>query len=174
MWVRESGKQAYLGGYASEEEAAEAHDVAALKCHGLKAKTNFHLSRHACPSGHLSGGNRMLALSASCRACLCPGTECPTGQPCRQPNPFQPPPRSGPSAAAAGLQTLTCCMIDVLSCRASDMARLHAVHLGRHLHPDAGMQLCWHASSRWTWMSWSWLSGAAARASRVAPPPTGG
>ena len=45
MWVRESGKQAYLGGYASEEEAAEAHDVAALKCHGLKAKTNFHISR---------------------------------------------------------------------------------------------------------------------------------
>ena len=45
VWVRESGKQAYLGGYASEEEAAEAHDVAAIKCHGLKAKTNFHISR---------------------------------------------------------------------------------------------------------------------------------
>ena len=52
MWVRESGKQAYLGGYASEEEAAEAHDVAALKCHGMKAKTNFHISRYKdsrCP-----------------------------------------------------------------------------------------------------------------------------
>lgn len=45
MWVREDGKQAYLGGYSTEEEAAEAHDVAALKCHGLKAKTNFHISR---------------------------------------------------------------------------------------------------------------------------------
>jgi len=31
--------------YSTEEEAAEAHDVAALKCHGLKAKTNFHISR---------------------------------------------------------------------------------------------------------------------------------
>ena len=64
MWVRESGKQAYLGGYASEEEAAEAHDVAALKCHGLKAKTNFHLSRHALATpmtlGYSSGGNGML------------------------------------------------------------------------------------------------------------------
>jgi AP2-like factor (euAP2 lineage) len=45
VWVREDGKQAYLGGYSTEEEAAEAHDVAALKCHGLKAKTNFHISR---------------------------------------------------------------------------------------------------------------------------------
>ena len=43
--MREDGKQAYLGGYSTEEEAAEAHDVAALKCHGLKAKTNFHISR---------------------------------------------------------------------------------------------------------------------------------
>ncbi|KAK9837035.1 hypothetical protein WJX81_008506 [Elliptochloris bilobata] len=47
VWVREEGKQAYLGGYSTEEEAAEAHDVAALKCHGLRAKTNFHLSRYA-------------------------------------------------------------------------------------------------------------------------------
>jgi len=46
VWVREAGKQAYLGGYSTEEEAAEAHDVAALKCHGLKAKTNFHISRY--------------------------------------------------------------------------------------------------------------------------------
>ena len=45
VWVREDGKQAYVGGYSTEEEAAEAHDVAALKCHGLKAKTDFHISR---------------------------------------------------------------------------------------------------------------------------------
>jgi hypothetical protein len=36
--------------YSTEEEAAEAHDVAALKCHGLKAKTNFHLSRCGAPA----------------------------------------------------------------------------------------------------------------------------
>lgn len=35
--------------YSTEEEAAEAHDVAALKCHGLKAKTNFHISRCESP-----------------------------------------------------------------------------------------------------------------------------
>lgn len=52
VWVRDTGKQAYLGGYASEEEAAEAHDVAALKCHGVKAKTNFHISRYCWSLQH--------------------------------------------------------------------------------------------------------------------------
>lgn len=32
IWVKEIGRQVYLGGYMSEEHAAEAYDVAALKC----------------------------------------------------------------------------------------------------------------------------------------------
>ena len=46
VWVRESGKQVYLGGYTHEEHAAEAFDVACLKAKGLKAKINFAVSKY--------------------------------------------------------------------------------------------------------------------------------
>ena len=46
VWVRDTGKQLYLGGYAAEAFAAEAFDIAALKCKGSKAKLNFPLSRY--------------------------------------------------------------------------------------------------------------------------------
>jgi hypothetical protein len=45
-------------------EAAEAHDVAALKCHGLKAKTNFHLSRCGAPGPAARGARAAAALPA--------------------------------------------------------------------------------------------------------------
>ena len=45
IWVKETGKQMYLGGYDKEEHAAEAYDVAAMKCKGgktgRKVKLNF-------------------------------------------------------------------------------------------------------------------------------------
>lgn len=44
--VRETGKQVYLGGYELEEHAAEAYDVAALKCKGIKVKTNFPVQKY--------------------------------------------------------------------------------------------------------------------------------
>ena len=37
--------QVYLGGYEHEEHAAEAYDVAALKCKGRRVKTNFTITR---------------------------------------------------------------------------------------------------------------------------------
>ncbi|KAK9846267.1 hypothetical protein WJX81_000414 [Elliptochloris bilobata] len=46
-WVRQLGRQVYLGGYELEEHAAEAYDVAALKCRGLHVKINFDLRRYA-------------------------------------------------------------------------------------------------------------------------------
>ena len=46
VWVRDTGKQLYLGGYAHEAFAAEAFDIAALKCKGSKAKLNFPPSRY--------------------------------------------------------------------------------------------------------------------------------
>lgn len=36
IWVKDIGRQVYLGGYEAEEHAAEAYDVAALKCKGVK------------------------------------------------------------------------------------------------------------------------------------------
>ena len=39
------GRQVYLGGYEHEEHAAEAYDVAALKCKGRRVKTNFTITR---------------------------------------------------------------------------------------------------------------------------------
>ena len=45
IWVKELGRQVYLGGYEHEEHAAEAYDVAALKCKGFKVKTNFDIDR---------------------------------------------------------------------------------------------------------------------------------
>jgi hypothetical protein len=54
LWVKELGRQVYLGGYEAEEHAAEAYDVAALKCKGARVRTNFPLSRCAprasCPA----------------------------------------------------------------------------------------------------------------------------
>ena len=45
IWVKDLGRQVYLGGYEHEEHAAEAYDVAALKCKGCRVKTNFTTTR---------------------------------------------------------------------------------------------------------------------------------
>ena len=50
IWVKELGRQVYLGGYEHEEHAAEAYDVAALKCKGHRVKTNFAADRSAVRS----------------------------------------------------------------------------------------------------------------------------
>ena len=47
LWVKDLGRQVYLGGYEHEEHAAEAYDVAALKCKGTRVRTNFPISRSA-------------------------------------------------------------------------------------------------------------------------------
>ena len=47
IWIKEMGRQVYLGGYEKEEHAAEAYDVAAIKSKGDKVKTNFDISKYA-------------------------------------------------------------------------------------------------------------------------------
>ena len=52
IWVKDTGKQMYLGGYEKEEHAAEAYDVAAMKCKGgkggrTKVKLNFPASKYS-------------------------------------------------------------------------------------------------------------------------------
>uniref|UniRef100_A0A7I4ESC6 AP2/ERF domain-containing protein n=1 Tax=Physcomitrium patens TaxID=3218 RepID=A0A7I4ESC6_PHYPA len=39
-------KDLYLGTYSTQEEAAEAYDIAAIKYRGINAVTNFHISRY--------------------------------------------------------------------------------------------------------------------------------
>ena len=46
MWVGKGvNKQIYLGGYECESQAAEAHDMAALKTKGFDTPTNFEKER---------------------------------------------------------------------------------------------------------------------------------
>ena len=43
--MKEIARQVYLGGYEHEDHAAEAYDVAAIKCKGPQVKTNFDKER---------------------------------------------------------------------------------------------------------------------------------
>eukprot|EP00775_Hariotina_reticulata_P005945 gene5945-6184_t len=47
IWVKDLGRQVYLGGYEQEEAAAEAYDMAALKCKGPGCLTNFPPERYS-------------------------------------------------------------------------------------------------------------------------------
>lgn len=47
IWIKELGRQVYLGGYEFEEHAAEAYDIAALKSKGRRTKTNFELTKYS-------------------------------------------------------------------------------------------------------------------------------
>lgn len=45
--IWEDGKQVYLGGFDSEEQAALAYDIAAVKCRGNDAVTNYPIANYA-------------------------------------------------------------------------------------------------------------------------------
>ena len=45
LWL--NGRQVYLGGFATEEEAAKSYDLAALGCKGPTAETNFPAADYA-------------------------------------------------------------------------------------------------------------------------------
>ena len=45
IWVKDLGRQVYLGGFEHESHAAEVYDVAALRVKGSKARLNFPIER---------------------------------------------------------------------------------------------------------------------------------
>lgn len=72
---RTRGKQVYLGGYASEDEAAKAYDRAAISYWGDKAVLNvrrseYHLSWYPGAAQHTSGKPCHPKIQESTRFCL--------------------------------------------------------------------------------------------------------
>ena len=57
IWIRDSKKQVYLGGYSNEQHAAEAFDLVAMKCklmkNGRKIKLNYPASKYQDLQGYL-------------------------------------------------------------------------------------------------------------------------
>ena len=53
LWL--NGRQVYLGGFATEQEAAHAYDLAAFGCKGPNAEINFPLQEYAEMSTQLEG-----------------------------------------------------------------------------------------------------------------------
>jgi hypothetical protein len=68
--------QVYLGGYDTEEQAALAYDIAAIKCRGTGAITNFNVSNYQQDLAHLG---EVRACAAVCCCLWAGGAPGPAG-----------------------------------------------------------------------------------------------
>ena len=86
LWL--DGRQVYLGGFATEDDAAKAYDLAVIGCRGPSAELNFPEADYSqILSTDLAGLSQVGALAMSCvaRVMRYPTTLLPlTGQPAIQ------------------------------------------------------------------------------------------
>ena len=59
LWL--TGKQLYLGGFESEQDAAHAYDLAALACKGRGVPTNFPASHYRAELAEVASYSQVLA-----------------------------------------------------------------------------------------------------------------
>jgi hypothetical protein len=57
LWLK--GRQLYLGGFNSEEDAARAYDIVALSCKGLHVATNFPSATYTAELAELAGSTQV-------------------------------------------------------------------------------------------------------------------
>ena len=57
LWLK--GRQLYLGGFNSEEDAARAYDIVALSCKGLHVATNFPSAAYTAELAELAGSTQV-------------------------------------------------------------------------------------------------------------------
>eukprot|EP00898_Chlorokybus_atmophyticus_P006799 jgi/Chlat1/711/Chrsp104S01294 len=57
IWIPAAGKQMYLGGFETEECAAEAYDIVAIKHRGKEAVTNFNIEEYADMMDHIASAD---------------------------------------------------------------------------------------------------------------------
>lgn len=63
LWL--NGRQLYLGGFDSEEDAARAYDLVALACKGLHVATNFGVAAYADELVLMKGNTQVCSLDGS-------------------------------------------------------------------------------------------------------------
>lgn len=67
LWLK--GRQLYLGGFNSEEDAARAYDIVALSCKGLHVATNFPSATYTAELAELASSTQVWLQNIGVHMC---------------------------------------------------------------------------------------------------------